>query len=345
MNVSPRKKKLIQFLFVLAVITLVANIILSKIYKLPKQEKLERINSNLIQTKFLNAVNDFGLQKDWIKNLNLKKSEHSDYSYLINVPKDLPIPVILAEIYSTFYRTNVSIKSTEEKLGGKTSINLFSNNKLKLTARFIYKDDIVRNCGSIGLLVSDIDKLKSTDIGKLIEFPQTFTALLLPSKLALSLKDSLLNNRKKYSVLLNDNIEDMDFRLNKSFSKRRLNIVIRTIIGAFPNAEFYVIDDASNLYQSAVYPYIRQEFVKRKIKLIKESTFIHIYEGNSNEVQTSLRDIVKPTKLGDQKLVLIHADNFELAKPEIYSLIKIGYKFINPSSIINNKTGEKSPSK
>ena len=345
MNVSPRKKKLIQFLFVLAVITLVANIILTKIYKLPKPEKREDLNSNLIKVKFLNALDDFGLQKDWIKNLNLKESKNSGYSYLINVPKDLPIPVILAAIYSAFYRTNVNIKSTEEKLGGKTSISLFTNSKLKLTARFSYKDELVRNCGSIGLLVSDIDKLKSKDIGKLIEFPQTFTALLLPSKLSLSLKDSLLNNRKKYSILLNDNIEDMDFRLNRNFSKRRLNIVIRTIIGAFPNADFYVIDDASNLYQSAVYPYIKQEFVKRKIKLIKESSFIHINEGNSNEVQNSLKDIVQPTKLGDQKLVLIHADNFELAKYEIYSLIKIGYKFINPSVIIFNKAGKKDPSK
>ncbi len=341
MNISPYKKKLIQVLFAFAVILLIANIILSKIYKLPKPEKLENINSNLINKKFLSAVNDFGLQKDWIKNLNAKKSTSAAYNYLINVPEDLPIPVILAEIYSAFDQTNVEIKSNEEKLGGRTTLSIFSDDKLILNAQINYKDNLVRNCGSIGLLISDIDKLNNKDIGKLIQFPQSFTALLLPSKLSLSLRDSLLNNRKEYAVLLNDNIHDLDFRLNKSFSKRRLDIVIRTIIGAFPNAVFYVIDDASNLYQSAVYPFIKNEFVKRKIRLIKKSNFIHIDEGNSDEVQTSLKNIVKPTKLGDQKLVLLHADNFEFAKPEILSLIKIGYKFIKPSAIVLNEGKKK----
>jgi len=345
MNVSPRKKKIIQVLFALAVITLIANIILAKVYKLPKPEKLESLNSNIINTKFLSAVNDFGLQKDWIKTLKTKKSNDADYSYLINVPKDLPIPVILVEIYSSFNRTKVKIKSTEEKVGGKTSLSLFSGDQLKLTAQFIYKDNLIRNCGSVGLLVSDIDKLKSKDIGKLIQFPQTYTVLLLPSKLSLSLKDSLLNNRKEYAVLLNDDINDLDFKLNKSYSKNRLGIVIRTIIGAFPYAVFYVIDDASNLYHSPVFSFIKEEFAKRKIKLIKESAFIHIHEGNSEEVQESLKDVIKPTKLGDRKLVMLHADNFELARPEIFSLIKIGYKFINPSKIVLNKGDKKSSSK
>ena len=151
-----------------------------------------------------------------------------------------------------------------------------------------------------------------------------------------------MNNRKEYAVLLNDDINDLDFKLNKNYSKNRLGIVIRTIIGAFPNAVFFVIDDASNLYHSPIFTFIKKEFVKRKIKLIKESDFIHIHEGNSEEVQESLKDVVKPTQLGDQKLVMLHADNFEIARPEIFSLIKIGYKFVNPSSIIKNKENKNS---
>ena len=343
MKISRFKQKVIQILFILAVLTVVANIIAAKISVKPGKEKLENIGTNTVNVKFLGALNDFGLQKKWITTLKGKRSGEADYVYSVDVPKDLPIPVILSEIYGTFNTTNVKLKCIEKELGGETTLNILSDNATVLKADFNYNNNIFRNAGSVGILVKDLDLLKKKDMDALIEFPQTFAAVLLPSKNSTSIRDSLLNNRKEYALLLNDDIKDINYKLNKNFSRNRLKLAIRSIIGAFPDAIFYVIDDNSNLYNSAVYSFIKNELLKRKINLVKESSFIQIEEGSREDVSMQLRNIVTPTKTGDQKLLLIHADDFELSRPEIFSLIKVGYKFINPSIIMSNKNKKANP--
>lgn len=342
MNISGIKQKIIQILFILAVLLVVANIIASKFSVKPVNAKLENVSPDIVNAKFLGAINDFGLKKDWITLLRNKKSGSSDYNYSVNIPKDLPIPVVISEIYDAYITSNVKLACTEEKTGGETVLKINSDNRPVISAVFNYDENISRNAGSIGILVKGLELLKKKDMDALIEFPQTFAAILLPSQNAIAVSDSLLNNRKEYAVLLNDDIKDLDYKLSGGFTRNRIKLVIRSIIGAFPDALSYIIDDNSGLYNSPAYPFIKDEFAKRKINLIRESSFIQIEEGRAGEVSSQLWDIVKPTRTGDEKIVMVNADDFVLLRPKIFSLIKIGYKFVNPSVILadKNKSGK-----
>ncbi len=337
MKIDTFKKRLIQILFVFAVLAVVINVLADQLVKKPVHTKLVNISSNSVNVKFLNALNDFGLQKDWIKSIIDKKQGSADYQYNVEIPKDLPIPEVLAEIYGTFNQTKLKLKCVEEVTGGKSLLNISSGRKPVLSAELNYDTSITRNAGSIGILIENFDKLNKKNTDALIEFPQTFAALLVPSKYSLNVKDSLLNNRKEYAVLLNDKISDITYQLGKNFSRNRLRLALRSIIGAFPNAIFYIIDNKSSLYNSAAYSFIENEFSKRKIFLFSTDSFTQIEEGSKSFLTEQLNRIVRPTRAGDKKLILIHADDFDLLKPEIFSLIKIGYKFINPSLIVSMK--------
>ncbi len=335
MYISPIKKKIIQALFGLAVLTLVANLIVAKFFKGAIQKKERDYNSNFINNQFLQDVHNFGIENSWIKDLSKDESNASVYSYNVDLPKDLPIPVVLSEVYNSFYLSNVSIQTVEKKIGGKTVLEISSNNHLDLSAEFNYNDNIRRNAGNIGLIVFDLEKLNTKEITSITDFPQTLVAALIPSKEDLKLSLELTANRKEMAVLLNDDIKDADYKLSPDYSEYRLGIAIRSIISDFSNAIFFVIDDHSKIYQSSDYNFIQSEFSKRNIKLIPSSSLDVIPDGSRENIKTNFRNLVLKTHIGDNKLISIYADEFEILKPEILNLIKVGYKFITPSILIN----------
>ena len=334
------KKVIIQTLFITAVILLAANLLLAKFSKHEQYHtNLKDIETKSINVKFLGDLRAFALHDNWIKEIKSSKTK-ADYSYTVDVPKDLPIPVILNEIYGSFDGDNVKLKTDELVTGGKTSLNIFSDNKLKLAAEFNYRDSLNRQGGSVGLLIDGFDRLSNKKIDYLIKFPQTFAALLIPSKASLQLCDSLTEYRKEYVVLLNDDIKDMDYKLSGGFSPARLKSAIRTIIGAYQNALFYAIDDKSKLYNSSEYPLIKNEFEKRGMKLLKISSFKLAEGSNDSETTLNFDRYVKQKGKEGNSFILISAGNFSILQPQIFSMIKIGYKFINPSLILAAKEKE-----
>ncbi len=335
MYISSAKKKIIQILLGLAVFTLVANLIVAKYFEGVLKKKGKDFNSNFINSQFLVDIHDFGIEDTWIKDLNKDESNTNVYSYKVDLPKDLPIPVVLSEIYSSFYLSNVYIQSIEKKIGGKTIIQIFSNNHKELTAEFNYNENIRRNTGNIGLIVFDLEKLNAKQIKSITDFPQTLVAAVIPSKESLKLASDLNANRKELAVYLNDDIKDADYKLSPDYSEYRLGIAIRSIISDFSSAIFFVIDDNSKIYHSSSFNFIQREFAKRNIKLIRSSSLDVIPNESSADIKINFRNLVLKTHIGDNKLISVYADDFELLKPEILSLIKIGYKFITPSIVMN----------
>ena len=104
---------------------------------------------------------------------------------------------------------------------------------------------------------------------------------------------------------------------------------------------FFLIDDHSKLYSSPAGKIICNEFSKRNIKLITQSSLPEALNGSSNEAKDLFRSKVEKVHLGSSKLISIRANDFETLKPEIFSLIKVGYKFISPSMVIAANSGGK----
>ena len=339
MDMSPLKKRIITFLFILAIFALVANVIVSKIFSGSGSAKECSLDVNTINKEFLNDLNNLGLKSEWIKKVNNKIARDVS-SYHVELPKDLPIPVVLSEIYASFYSTDIKIKSMEKTIGGNTVLEIYSQNSLKITTEFNYENDITRDAGNLGIIVFGSEQLNAKDINALVEFPQTFIAVLIPSKYTWKLISNLAENRKEYAVLINDNIIDPDYKLNHDFSNYRLKLITRSIVADFPNPAFFLIDDHSKLYLSPAGKIIRDEFAKRNIKLITQSSLPEILNGNSNVVKDLFRCNVEIIHSGNNKLISIRADDLGTLKPEIFSLIKVGYKFISPSMIIAANTGK-----
>ncbi len=339
MDSTSLKKRIAQILFALAVIVLAANVAASKLLKNSDTGSIKDDNAKIINETFLRDLNDFGLQKDWIKSGTDRNSQSKFYTYNIRLPKDLPIPVVLSEIYGSFHYTGISLKCLEKVIGGKTLLNIYLNKNLKLSAEMDYDKNIRRDAGNLGIIVYGLDQINSKEAEDIIKFPQSFVAAILPSKTAPQLAANLAGNRKQYAILLNDDIKDLEFQLSKNFSEYRLKTVVSSIIGTFPDAAFFIIDDNSSLYSSPAYSIIKKAFLKRNIKLIHESAQQFVTEGSGSQVKENFRQMVEGTHLGDNKLISLTADDFKLLEPEIFSLIKIGYKFVNPTLIM--KPGSK----
>ncbi|MHB8580173.1 MAG: hypothetical protein ACYDA4_09980 [Ignavibacteriaceae bacterium] len=332
MNISIDKKKLTGYLFAIAIFLLAANLIVTKIYKSKiKPHKAVEIDDAEINKIFLQAVFDFGIQKSWVKQKRISDFSNDSLlsSYSIEVPNDLPIAEILQEIYSSLHFKNVQMICHEKTIGGENNLNIYSNDKLKLKASFNYSPDIRRIGGMIGMVITGLENLSESKIARIIMAPETYTAALIPSKKTSELADSLILNRKQYDVLINNNIKEMNFELNEHFPKDRLGNAIRDIIGAFPDAQYYIIDDKSKLYSSKVYAFIKNELTKRGIKIVLESSIAHLESGSDQQIENNFRSIAHQSDGGNQIFIEVPADYYFTIKPDVSALIKIGYKFIS----------------
>ncbi len=338
MTIFSDKNKIIKILFTLAVIFLIANLVMDKVTTSDKTTNLKNENPDIINVKFLNTLSSFGLQKDWIKVIRKSpEKEKSAFSYSVAIPKDLPIAVILEQIYKTFDTTNVHLDSREKVIGGETVLKIFSGKNLELFADFNYSEDISRNAGSAGFLITGINQLNKKDITEFIKSSESFAIVLVPSKVSAQIVSELAGSRKEYVVELNDDINEINLRLRKSYSHYRLNNAIRAIIGNYSKAAFFVINSQSEIYNSLSGKFIANQFAKRKIKLIPTDSLIQLNTGRDREIVSSFESIMRDTKRGDYKLIMIPAEKFTLLKPDIVRLRKIGYKFVNPSIVLSKK--------
>ncbi|MFO7446809.1 MAG: hypothetical protein R6W90_10610 [Ignavibacteriaceae bacterium] len=326
-------KKIITALFTIAVVFLIANITATKIKHNDAVYISSEASGQQINNYFVISIRSFGIDTNWIK---LKKTAKdvpdSLYaSYLIDVPRDLPIALLLKELHNTYDTNAVKLTALEKKIGGRTVLEISSGDQLKLRADFNYKDGIKRKAGQVGFILENFDDLNKQEDSVLLNSPETFAVLLVPSKKAAGLAKNISNSRKEYIILLNDNITELTYKLNPDYSEARLKSSIRSILGDFASAVFIMIDDNSNLFSSPVYPLLKSEMEKRNIKLLTKSSF-RISSGDGPE--SSLRNFLSNFKDGDTEAVIISAEDYRQINNVIISYRKIGYKFVNPSNVV-----------
>jgi hypothetical protein len=326
-----KKRKIITVLFIAAILILFANLILSIIWKesAPAADNKREIDPQAIENKFKESLLNLGLENKWIK-----EGKKNSLSYNVSAPADLPITVILDEIFTSFRNFNVNIKSQEQKINGKTLLKISKKNDFELTAEFYYNKTLTRNAGKIGVYVSGINNLSKDDLLKLLSIPETFEVLLIPSKSSTEIVKILAAHKKRYGILLNDDINDLDYKLSQKYSKGRLKSSIRSIIGKFYNAAIFIIDNKSNLFSSDVYPLLKEEFDKRKINLIREDFFSDLTNESSNNALMDFRSGVEKTKRGEKAEFVMTVEELQLLQPEIIKFRKVGYKFVPPSELI-----------
>lgn len=329
-------KKTATVLFVLVIILLVINVLVSKFIAPAEIPKTREVLSGIEIDKIFNtALKNYGLYDEWIVPKKLKNlSGDSLYkSYSITIPKNLPVHLILLELQELFWNDDVVIQSEEIKKANKTILKIHSENKLKLAAEILYDDKIKREYGTIAFLVAGRFTENDTKLSELLKIPELYYLVLIPSSDSKKTLPVISRAGKRYALLLNDDITELDYKLAENYSEDRLKKSIREIVGTFYSALFFIVDDKSDLIESSKFKFIESELLKRKIFLAKKSAF---YELNSNDinVEGKFNEFVKTLSRKDEKILFVSSDEYLAIAQVIPAYRKIGYKFIYPGDIV-----------
>jgi len=336
MKFSFNRKELIIVLFSVVIFLLLLDIVLSKIFK-HSGKQIEKIElySGEIKNKFISGIHNFGIKDDWIdENKNdIKYGDSLRFSFKIKVPKDLPIALLLNEISNSFQPGEVTSVSRESKVNGTTNLFLSSGGFDKLKAEFVYNPEIRRTSCFFGFLVYGLAALDPVMQDQLIKVPELFTSVLIPSKESLEISKRLKSNDKNYAVSLNNDINDLDYKLASSYSIERLKLSVRSILGDFSNAVSYLYDGKSSFTAESKFAFINKEFEKRNVRFIDINKF-NLIDEKGTPLDISFEQIVNSANENKTDLIYISADNYLKLKPLILKYRKVGYKFINPSTIL-----------
>ncbi|HET54235.1 MAG TPA: hypothetical protein ENN33_03350 [Ignavibacteria bacterium] len=330
------KKKIIYILVVLSVLLLLTNLIMNlSTQKKTIDEGKPEANTNLIDSLFLQTIAMFNLDESWIKKVPISSRAYDslNYVYRITLPGDLRPAVVLFQINKTYTNLPVELISDEKIVNSNTTLNIFSNDILKLQASFQVKSELIREHASFSFIINNFSKLNEEKIEKIFRSTLPLNILLKPSAQSDSLIRKISSNKKTYSILIDDEIDGDSYLLKPELSKKRLRESIRYISWNFPDAQLYIINDKSKIFNSAVYNFVRDEFNTRNIELLPLTNFINISSDYDEAV--SLLKFYLESGIGKQgKFVIIPGDTFSRLE-SIFLVNKLrGTKFYSPSEMM-----------
>lgn len=336
MKINLDRRKITGILFVLTILLLSLNLIISK-YSNPYHQKKsgEELTLDQVKTKLFESLHSVGLEDDWIKlKKNYNKKESLPTYYSIDVPKDLPIPLVVKEISNEFKDYNITVEPIEQRFNGSTEIKFYSNDDPVLRIEMNYVDNIWRDAGYIGLMILLPNSINQTELNSLLNIPEYFTFILVPSKNARQFKNEIKDHEKNYAILLNDDIQPMEFSLKSSYSAYRIRNAISAIVGNFSDADFFMIDNNSDIFSSKNYELIKEGFKKRKINLFEENSFVNLSDESESRMRTDFENTVTKTGKGKTTEIILSVGDLESLMDDIAKFRKVGYKFVYSSSLV-----------
>ncbi len=332
MKFSFSKNHIIQLLLLIVILLIAVNIILEKLYQPDHSVEVKTVPSSKINERFLTSLHNYNMDSSWITRKNLKKTvgDSLKFRYMVDVPEDLPFSLLIREIQNQFDTNEVKIISTEFPKDNSTEVSISSGGYLKLNAVMTYSKEIKRTTDTIGFILTGIGEVSNEDLNSLLLLPEHFAGVLIPSKHSQELMKTLRENQKEAIVMLNDDISELDFKLNTGYSSKRVKNSVLSIIGKFYKAAFFVIDENSDIYNSPHYKLIRDEFSKRKIALLRWDVFAELKNVSPENMISKIHTAKK-----NNKIFKISAAEFLEMPPLLAALRKTGYKFVSPSMLID----------
>ncbi len=336
MSKSSLPKNIALILFGVVVILLVSNIVISKFINKDEPPKDREVLSGVeIDKSFHLALKNFGFSDSWISKRKIKNISGDSLfaAYSVKVPKDVPIHLLILELKNIFWEDDVSMEAEEIASGKKSLLRLSSENKLKLAAEFYYDEKVNRQFGTVSFLVKDLPLQDEESLNSFLKTPELFYTILSPNEESKKRLTQLTRAGKRFTLLLDDNITELNFKLSVNLTEDRIKKSIKEIVGVFYNAAFFVVDDRSDLYESKRYSLIQSELSKRGITLVTTSRFETLSSSKVN-VEDKFQDFMLSVKKDDEKVLMVSSENYLTISTLIPSYRKIGYKFIYPGDII-----------
>ncbi len=320
-----------KYLFAVALALLVITIIVEQYISSEKPElRKKQITFNEADSLFRQALKNFDINEQYLT-IKRNKKNPADSIYSVKVYSDVPVSLLLLELENLFSPTLAKILSQEESIGGKTITKINVDDNTLITSEFIPDKNISREKGRIGFVVFNLDY--SVDNTAIMNTPEQIIFMMIPSAESKKFSSAVLSAGKRYALLINDDVRDLNYRMNESYPTRRNKKSIENIFKNFPSAAFIAIDDNSDLFESATGEFIIRELDWRKAFYVKLSRF-NLLESYSSNVTNAFEAMIRTMKKNESRIILIDSKNFTELLPLIPAYRKIGFKFVSATELL-----------
>ncbi|AFH49940.1 Hypothetical protein IALB_2237 [Ignavibacterium album JCM 16511] len=320
-----------KYLFAVAIILLIVNIVIDFYITAEKPElKKKKITFAEADSLFKQALRNYDISEKFLS-VKRNKKNPSDSVYSVKVYSDVPISLLLLEIENLFSQTTAKITSEEESIGGKTIAKIILDNKPLVVSEFVTDKNISREKGRIGFVVFNIDY--SIDNSVILNTPEQIIFLVTPSEQSKKFINKILSAGKRYSLLLNDDIQDLNFKMNESYPIRRNKKSVENLFKYFPSAAFIAIDDKSDLFESSIKDFLVKELDWRKAFYVNLSRF-DLLDSYSSDAESAFKEMIKSMNKNESRIILIDSKNLNELLPVIPAYRKIGYKFVSATELL-----------
>lgn len=324
------KQKFIKYLLVLAIVLLVVEIAIDRARK-PKQVVVaSELTVLQIETVFFKMLDEYGIEPKWISKKKVKPADDDStrLQYLVKIPADVPIPLIIRDINKVIQKDITGFVSEEIKIFGSTEVRIYTNEILKLRATLTPDKSLIRKRNSLSFIISDAFDLSDDNFNKFLSVSHPIAGSIIPNENVVIKADTLKNYRKEYVVLLDDQISDSKMKLKQEYQKEILRGSMKNIVNSFKDSRLIIVDEKSVLFRSPIYNFVRDDFKKQGVTLVVKSEFIELSADEDSELYSKFRFYCNDTTGVHQKQFLISFENFQKILPELEGLKKRGNKII-----------------
>lgn len=327
------RRKSINILLGIAVFLLLTNIAVEIFTENVDKKNHDDISVALIDSSFHKVLSGYSIDDEHIRKkiVRARLSDSLDYVYDVKLPADIPSPNILRDVKNELNYPAIKLNSVEEKTFGDTRLNIYSNDMLKLSARLSYDDKFVRPYSELSFIIENGWDMSADDFQTLTKIPFPFGIELIPSIENEGRLDAIREYNKEYVILINDEIDDSRFKLSSKLSQGLLRGSVGEIVNAFRGAVYFIVDEKSELYRSAIFNFIRDEFKKRNVQIIPKSQFVSVQTTDPDDMRSLFNFYCESGKSKKGKTILITWEGLNSLNNEIEIAKKKGHKFLLPS--------------
>jgi len=329
------RRKIIYFLVAAVVGLLLINVLLG----LTKKKNENQIENNLsvltIEERFFNTLDGFGIENDWIAKQNLKKGTYDSisYKYIIKLPFDVAIPVVLKDLNESFNDLPVSLNSQEKKNHGYSILNIESNNYTMLVSEFNYHSELTRLYSEIGFLISGIEDATESELTTFFNLPFKVGVILPLSEESQQLAELVKTNNLTYYIQLLKESDNINYNLDGDLGLEKLIITIRNIISSFNSPRYFFINQLESGFTSTTKNFIYEQFGKKGRQILNLNSFINLKGEDANDLKSLLEFHINKLTFGSYKIFRIELNDWFLIEKDLITFMKKGNKIVNPSQL------------
>lgn len=330
------KKTFTKYLLVAAIILLVVNVTIDIVKRPSKKEidSVRELTTNQIDSVFLRVLKEYGIEDEWVSTKKIKVAYEDSITkqFIVKLPADLSIPLIIKDVNGIIQNDITGFVSEEKKIFGTTEIRIYTNEILKLKATLVPDVSVVRDQNELCFVISDVYDLNAGRFSEFLSIPFDICGVMIPGDSYAVQADSLKKYSKEYIVLLNDENTETKFRLEKDDQKALIKNSVYNVVAGFKDVVLFCIDEQSKLFNSTFYNFVRDDFLRRGIKLVHKSEFLQITSDNDEELISKFRYHCDDKSGSRQKIFFISFDEFQKLQNELSKFRKKGSRIISLSS-------------